>query len=419
LGGEMQADDAGADARDDEQPDSGTPMIVEGSCPAGANCRSIGILGGAVYEVGAASAEAGTRSVVLSEGASLPDPAAIGAVGPGDRLILDPGGSEEVAYISARLSATELILQQPVESSHVGLSYRIERAYSALQNWADPCAATPCRSSSSGGRGGDLVADERMEVGVVYKDGPLVQRIEIVSNTTDAEHHMILTVAEGQRHDGRAGTGATIDGAATMGSMIVVGSDHTRVQWLEVRGARGGGRGGVRVSASTGVVLEFLISHDNESGIRLSDGPGSDAVVRNSIVFANISDGVEGDEPGDSLTIENCTIYGNGGDGVDPQASSVTVRNTISMGNAASDFLGDLEQSHNISSDLTAAGPASWAGLNIDGMFLSTTSGDEDFHMQEAAAGVGAGLDRSTSFDLDIDGEKRPIGNWDVGADER
>ena len=47
----------------------------------------------------------------------------------------------------------------------------IARAYNTFQAWEDPCGATPCLPTSTGGRGGNLVGETRIEIGVAYKDG--------------------------------------------------------------------------------------------------------------------------------------------------------------------------------------------------------------------------------------------------------
>ena len=49
--------------------------------------------------------------------------------------------------------------------------------------------------------------------------------------------------------------------------------------------------------------------------------------------------------------------------------------------------------------------------------FISTSSGDENFHLKSSAACIDQGMDLSGSFSDDIDGQTRS-GTWDIGADE-
>ena len=323
----------------------------------------------------------------------------------------------EVFFILSVNTATEVTVQEPAATSKVSETSSITRAYNSLQSWEDD-------------RDGNLVSENRREVGVVYNDGPFSVGVDINDSTTDPTRFMMLTVAPSTRHASVAGTGAMVDGLDTPAGEINVQDHYTVVEWLEIRRARNSGAAGLRVHAR-GVFLSNLLIHESKDGVRLSGNGGLGFTLRNSIIYNNDDDGIEGDEITDTMTIENCTLYGNGDNGIDEDLGTpATVTNTISLANAGTDFaIPTATQSYNVSSDATATGtgsltlrmatdnsspgPGNWI------VFRSLVPGNEDLHLLASASNqaVDAGFDLSGSFTDDIDGVTR-VGLWDLGADE-
>jgi outer membrane protein assembly factor BamB len=365
--------------------------------------RSIGTNPGVLASSGTASAAASSTTVAFSS----PLPADVGM---GDELVLDPAGANEIAHILTRISSTQVTVQAPLASAHPSVSYIVRRAFQTLQGWEDA-------------RGGDLVSGNRREVGVAYNDGPFNVGVSISGSTTDSSRYMTLTVARPHRHFGIPGVGARIDANLTPAGEVLVDVDHTQVEWLEVTRVVGTA---VRVRAS-GVRLGQLLVHGSDDGVRLSGGGGHSFTIRNSIVYGNTGDGIEGDEVTDSIVVENCTVYGNGGDGLDETTGTpFTVTNTISMNNGSDDFAipGGI-QSYTISSDGTGSltgrtattlinpGPGDWV------VFNDPVGGD--FHLRASPENdaVDAGTNLPVSVASDVDEQPRPSGNfWDIGADE-
>ena len=118
------------------------------------NYRSISPNSSVVYSTGDASVGAGATTVTFAGGASLP-----ANVGQGD-LLTFTGGPAETLYILWRDSATQVTVQGTASSAHVNQTYTISRAFTSLAAWEAV-------------RGGNLVGENRREVGVAYKDGPL------------------------------------------------------------------------------------------------------------------------------------------------------------------------------------------------------------------------------------------------------
>jgi uncharacterized delta-60 repeat protein len=335
--------------------------------------------------------------------------------GAGDRITIQ--GQDY--YVLSVDSESQITLESPYAGFPGTWTYSISRAFATLQAWEDA-------------RGGDLVLENRREVGVVYNDGGPFTGVEIEGSTTDETRFLTLTVAPRNRHSGFAGAGAYIDGLNSPWGEVLVGDDFTVVEGLEVRGVRGGAAiAGVRVRDAESVRLSYLLLHDNRMGFRLSGSGGSSVALQNSILYRNDLDGIEGDEITDSVAVENCTVFGNGDRGIDDASGTFfRVTNTIAAGNAGGDF--DMPGgvlSYSLSSDGTAAGPGSLpfrAPTDISNpppgdwvIFRSLVAGNEDLHLHLVAENdaVDTGTTLSSGFFDDIDRVSR-TGLWDLGADE-
>ena len=403
------------------------------------NYRSIGTNSSVLYQAGNASVLAGSNAVTFGGGASLPVPTAIGAVGQGDKLVI----GSETFFILSRDSNTQVTIQEIAVSNHAGEAYTITRAYNTLQDWEDDCVAVPgCLPTSSGGRGGDLVTDDRYEIGVAYNDvasGPFIDDdvdgrvVRILGSTVDATRHRDLTVAAGQRHNGTAGTGAVVDGQTTTAFPIQVSENDTRVEWFEVKNGYDVGDGGSSslyvgngAVSVTNVVLEYMLVYDYlagnfNAGARPNTNLGGNDsfTVRNSI-FYNGDYGVRsGNQAGDSVTAENCTTYNVLKDGYQQAGGGVlSVTNSIAMASGTgSDFSAGVTGDYNLDEDGTAPGANSVHGATIANQFVSIALGSEDLHLKVGADAIDVADPTPLSFCCDIDGGPR-IGNWDIGADE-
>ena len=385
---------------------------------SGADCvinyRSIGTNTGILYDVGDATITAGTKVVTFAAGASLPLSGAMGAVGRGDQLVI--GG--ETFFILSRDSATQVTVQSPAAVTHTNAGYTITRAYNTFQAWEDA-------------HDGDLVAENRREVGVAYNDGPFTAGVTFVNATADAVHYMHLTVAVGQRHDGTAGTGVVLDGANTPQS-IRLEDDFTVVEWLEIKRVTGAGAQAAIVASSPNLLITHVLIHDffdpvgATSGIRALNSTSS-YTVRNSIIYDGDQFGIRNQGP--IGVVQNTTIYGmtDSGVGVFNASGTVTVTNTISLGNSSLAFqnLDTMTGSHNMSDNATAfsgfaSDPDAITGATSANEFVDDTVATADLHLKLGAQALDAGTDLSPAFVIDIDAQIRLWGaQWDMGADER
>ncbi len=369
-------------------------------------------------------------------------------------------------------SDTQLTLATAYAGSTGAHGYTIRRQFKsaagnagpALIAWEDcidggPCTYFPPASNS-------LVADNRVEIGVLYKDSVFQPAptsnggVVIRGSATSGTHRIILTVAPGNRHNGTpaaAGCTTTCASAVYQGSTsgttllndLRITDSNVTVEWLEFRGFHGLSTSGYQWGAiaiygqsltesAQNAVLDHLLIHDFSDadttvqweGVRGQNTCCKTASIRNSMIWDGDEMGISGDESGDSYWIENCTVDDIHGEatryGVFTDASVLTVRNTISTRNTATrDFTKNgagsftLDSSNNTSSDSSAPPAAARTLANVANLYVNP---GVDLHLK-ATAGLDAidtGVNLSSSIDaIDIDGQVRPAGaGWDRGADE-
>lgn len=290
-----------------------------------------------------------------------------------------------------------------------------------------------------------LVAIGTIEVGELYADSVFIEHVVIDGSTTDAAHHLVLSVAETDRHRGLPGTGAVIDPPPPAGHAIYILDDYTVVEWIEVTdwsdATDGGSFDGINIAADQVVVEGAMVYRDGRGsagdtdagGIQL-DAAGMSATVRNSLVFdiARVGIGIHFTQ-GATLTVENSTVvdclqadslspnYGCIGFGASNEGSVMHVRNSVAVGGVVAFRTGGGGSfgtvGFNLSSDDTAPGAFSLLDLTPGAVF--TDSGQSDYHLRPGSPAAEAGIDLSGSFAGDIDGDIRPQGGqWDIGADE-
>ena len=394
------------------------------------NYRSIGVRREALDAgdgiVRRAVSTAGSAVVRFEGTGELPS-----SVGRGDRLVLAPArGGEVVAHVAAREGANRLRLQRPLEVSLPAARFVVRRAFNDIQSWETA-------------RQGDLVADERIEVGVLYADGPfrcrpvaesgcrveggeLSSLATIDGSLTNAAHFMALTAADGQPHGASAGAGVVLDGEGMVRVGIRVRDDYTRIEGMELRGfGPGANAAAVSIERARHVRIERLLIHDFGAGDSTTAGVRAgvlgDFTLRNTIMHDG-GTGVHVDRANASGAVENCTVLAMSGWGFREDAGLLDVRNSIAMANGEGDIqVARGVQAYNMSSDETAAGPGAMTARQPERQFRSVANGARDLHLRADAEASGAGARLFPAFATDVDGERRPVGvgqSWSVGADQ-
>jgi hypothetical protein len=366
--------------------------------------------------------------------------------GRGDYIAITGQGTYTVGGV---VSETSLVLATAFSGGGGTYTYAIGRQYATLAAWEDcvdggPCTYFPVPSAS-------LVADNRREVGVSYKDSVFTAganvNVLIDGSTTDANHTITLTADAGNRHLGVAGNGVVLDGGAAVDTAVLIYDDFVTVEWLEIRGG-GAGFDGVEwqnIAAANKGVARYLLVHDlPDTAIQVQDN-NSIVDIYDNIVYAcgrgirNVSDLTTG-----SLLIANNTIHGNtvnGGITASATTALITLRNNVATNNTGGDFaipVLNAASSNNLASDATGTthspagggldnvtatdNPSSCPSGNCVG-FANLTAGSQNLHLVSTTytnRAVDAGADLSAVFNRDIDNEARATGagTWDVGADE-
>ncbi|MCH8094369.1 MAG: right-handed parallel beta-helix repeat-containing protein [Chloroflexi bacterium] len=375
--------------------------------PAGSvNYRSIGTNAAILYQTGTATINSGSSTVTFGGSPTLPND-----IGIGDELRI----GATTFFILSRDSDTQVTVQETASSTLTNQTYEIYRAYTSPQAWEDA-------------RQGNLVSEDRREVGVLYADGtftgPATEILQVNGSTTDATHYMEVIIGPGQQHDGTGGGLGTdvvvFDGADTTKHGVRIYDHFTRVQGLELKRFRSdNGSAGVHINDSiTNVLLEDLLIHDFDHGTFSVTGVygnnNSSYTVRNCIIYDGDTAGIRG-QPGTIGTVQNCTIHGMVTYGVFEDTGTFTVTNTIAMNSSTDLNVVNGTQSNTLSSDGTGT---IINKLDTD-QFVSLTAGSEDFHLKTGSDAINVGTSLSGSFTDDIDGDSRPQGTeWEIGADE-
>ena len=145
-------------------------------------------------------------------------------------------------------SDNALTLATPAVTSFTGGTYTIARQFLTLQSWENcisRSAANTCKRPADTQEyfpttSSSLVADDRREVGIAYKESAF-SKVDFNGSSTDAAHTITLTADPGNRHLGIAGAGVVVDGvAAALANVLVRGRlRHRRMARDQGRARRG------------------------------------------------------------------------------------------------------------------------------------------------------------------------------------
>jgi hypothetical protein len=387
--------------------------------------------------------------------------------GLGDRFTVD--GQHYI--VSELVSPDSLTLTSPALEDHTATtSYTIARQFVDLQQWENCVSRSGANACTYDGAAGteyfptataSLVADDRVEVGVAYREGSdlgtvadTFRAVVIDGSTTDAAHTITLTVAAGNRHGavpGTPGASVIVDNASIASPAVRISDDYVTVEGLEVRGGGASGAHGIQVDnvtagGASSVVIRSNLVHvtsGTNNAIYLVDGnPVVD--VYNNIAYSTYA-GIRlaaNLQATARARFLNNTIYNTSSAGIDSSStancSRLTAANNvvaITVGNDyafASSCFDTVTSGNNLSTGGTPPGPGSLPGQNINSLFVNRAA--FDLHLSGTSPGRDAGANLSAIFQSDIDNQSRPTGgggagfaawgafdagsSWDIGADE-
>ena len=342
---------------------------------------------------------------------------------------IDVNGSNRAAFTG---NSWDIGAHQYALTASIGTS---SRDYSTIAAWE-----ADLDNTAKYGNGSNAV-------GECYNDSVFTDNNVIINGgSTVGLNSVTLSVNSASRHDGTAGTGATIQCYTGPGLSI----SNTTVEYLTISSVGTG-----NYAHSTGLSHSHNISNTyirnnivygdlayrNSTG---AAGPGISNQGPNSVTINNIIYNRENTNPSsvggtglynhynNNKEIYNNTIYRCGVGYTDTRRGTSTSKNNISTGSTRgldfsliTSYNSTLTASNNLSSD-DSADDAGGTGhiINVDPVkqFISTTLGSEDLHlvMGSDALNVGADLGNTPEgVQYDIDGYDRTASiTWDIGADE-
>jgi hypothetical protein len=352
--------------------------------------------------------------------------------GRGDRFTV--GG---VDYTVASVdSETRLTLREPFEGATIsGTSYTVARQYRVLQTWSDCVTGTPASCTFFPVIGSDLIAENRSEVGIAYKDTTFTAGVQIDTALTDANHTITLTADDGNRHYGIPGGGVLIDNSLNVADAVRIRDDYVTVEWLEVSGGGDPATDAVHVTGQAPsahhVVVRNMLLHDQPQYGIVTSNTDIIADLYNNILYGND----RGIQISTVLTanarvrILNNTVYDSAGargifatGGASPVLLRNNIAHTTPLGTDYDIPNLDPLSSHNLASDLSGIPHSPGTGGQNSVSLADVRFRNEparDLHITAGSFAKDAGFDLSSIFSFDVDaGARKMDPMWDVGADD-
>ena len=257
-----------------------------------------------------------------------------------------------------------------------------------------------------------------------YNDWPagLDSKADLSGFTTDATHNIIITSPASERHDGTPGSGFHVRYSADFTHAIDINVGvHATAEWMDI--ATTGSSGCVR-GRDTAKLYNSLVSmpavHASRAAVTM-DYFGFE--VRNCIVYDS-DKGIGGASDADvGVLIDNCTAIDCTTWGFKIQGQSgreSIVRNCVAH-NCGTSFDSPTSLSascsNNAASDASTTTPPGTSPLTDDIVNADFADyANEDYHLSATSQLKDVGVDLSSIFTDDIDGETRTT-PWDIGAD--
>ena len=395
--------------------------------------RSISFGSKASYSAGTVTATNGSRSVTGAGGTTWQT----GLWGVGDRISI--AGTDYA--VSGVTSNTQLTLATPyLGTTGGGKTYALSRQFNTIPNWESCVSGNAVQCPGLGVSSGSLVSDNRIEVGVVYKDGGNeTVATTIDGSTTDIAHPITLTVAPASRHKGINVSGAYIQnmlGAAT----IAIKDLNVTVEWLGF--VPSCSEGAIQVDVTDGgfngpidIHHNLIINATSCTGINVGPTEAQNVVVDIHDNIVEVGATITGIRlnpvgntfnPGSDLYIVNNTVAGTSANGILSIPASnlaVSLVNNIVHGftTCFSVPTPTGTADYNLSTDGTALGGNSRINVpasQVAGVNFVDPPGN-DYHLATGFVAINAGATLGNTILRDIDSQPRPAGPaWDIGADE-
>ena len=226
--------------------------------------------------------------------------------GRGDRISI-AGTPYTILSVDAE---NELTLTQPyAEPTTFSAPYTISRKFQKLKGW-DDCieGAVACPGVTDP----DLLIDDRIEVGVVYKDSPFLmntagEQLKLDQAVTDAVHTITLTATPPNRHHGVLNTGVILDNGSEGNPAIDIQTGFVTIEWIELHNGDTTDQIFVgSVGGSSQIVVRNVLFHDDDNSLHGFHVDDEDA---NVLFYNNILYGLNHGVHVDGLTFASNGLF--------------------------------------------------------------------------------------------------------------
>lgn len=281
---------------------------------------------------------------------------------------------------------------------------------------------------------GNLVTADIIARATVYNDSVFSAGCLLQGWTTSASCYIEILAADGNKHDGTAGTGARINDTSTGALTVAFGIRFSfgRITDMSMNTGNSGNAnfygfniydGYVSSPSDIRILYSFIDGNSDSSGhgILCSD---SDTIlnVRNNIIMNCTSEAGIKIETCATAYIYNNTCYGNDY-GILRTAGTVISINNACFDSATANFSGtfDASSGYNASSAADCPGSNNQESKSAANNFVSVGSGTEDFNVKDTSADIYttatdlSGVANYPFYDDIIDYVRD---TWDIGAFE-
>lgn len=286
-------------------------------------------------------------------------------------------------------------------------------------------------------------------VGEMYADSTFTDsNVNINGGATIGLNSITLQAAEGERHDGTAGTGVVWTDSGT-GRIVQYSSALTGyIRWIEFDSNSTRQTQAIYLNPSTSNHIYFSnnLVHDIEANVGVSTYAVIELLQDNTHLSNNIIyecenihasatqyTGIRQNSSGDWTDIWNTTVHrigctSGGATGIQCQNGENSPRTncivTDTHGGGTTKDYGSVISgvTYSLSSDSTlASGTGNLQNKSAANQYVSTTGGSEDLHLKTGSDAIGAGDDIGTTpthVNIDINGFDRDsiAIDWDMGA---
>jgi len=394
------------------------------------------------YSVGQSTADrkTGSPTVTMVGGAAVFSVAQTGNIGVGDRVTYN---TNVIAYISAKTGGDMMHWSLVTATGGVPADIAGATVVSIRHEYASLSAAVGGAKDANHLNSADLRATNTiLNIPCYFDSGADTAAVTVTGYTTSAANYIkiytpfnISTEANNsQRHQGKwddAKYNLKYTTGPGVSNVLAIAISNVRVDGLQIKGTAGNGMGLVAIKVESSVahnttsISNCIVSGvsstvQNEGiwvyssikawnniiyGFNLNSGSG----IRFSVSTANTS-------YISNVTIYDC-VYGLNNTWVGtPLAKNVITQNCTDGFNGAI----NAGSNYNISNK-SADAPGANSKNSTTVVFVDAAN--KNFHLSNsdtAARGSGVNLsaDPNLPFSTDIDGQPRPTGAWDIGADQ-